>query len=124
MIHFNHAISNEEAARDWYKRRNRINYDNLFIIMSDRPGTNNDGADPYLTKDDFLLLNNIKCKGKVVFSVRQYNGIDYIVPLPKDPNGDYVNSYMFDKNEYGRYRWESAWEWVCWLNDGVVRVKE
>ena len=124
MIHFNHAHSKEEAARDWYKRRNRINYDNLFIIMSDRPGTDNNRKDPYLTKEDILSLNKVKCKGKVVFSVRKYDDIDYLVSLPADANdnGTYVNMYMFDKAKYTKqYRWESAFDWVHWLNTGEVK---
>lgn len=127
MIHFNHAHSKEEAAADWNKRRTRINYDNLFIIMSDRPGTDNDGTDPYLSKEDFLSLNKIKCKGKIVFSVRKYEDIDYIVPLPADANdnGTYVNMYMFDKSKWlKRYRWESALDWVHWLNTGEVKLRK
>ena len=45
--------------------------------------------------------------------------------VPKDPEGDYVNVYMLDKSKYlKRWRWESAWDWVRWLNDGIVRINE
>ena len=119
MIHFNHAHSNEEAARDWYKRRERINYDNLFIICSDKPF-----EDQSVSYEDIASLKNISCRGKVVFSTRHYDDIDYIVPLPKADDGDWVNVYMLDKNKNGRWRWESAFDWVHWLNAGDVRLKE
>ena len=116
-IFFNHYKSEEEAAKKWNERRERINRDNLYIICADRPCD-----DLPVTYEDIASLKDIKCKGKVVFSTRHYDDIDYIVPLPKDPKGDYVNSYMFDKSKYTkRWRWEKAWDWVGWLNDGVVR---
>jgi len=118
LIHFQHYHTEEEAAKKWYERRDRINYDNLFIICSDRPNKRE------ITYKDMSQLKNIPCKGKVIFSVRKYDDLDYIVPLPKDPRGEYVNQYMFDKKRFGRWRWETAWDWVRWLNDGIVRVKE
>ena len=117
MIHFNHYKSDEQAEAKWNERVKRINWDNLFIICSDRP---DDGP---ITHEDMLSLKHIPCRGKVIFSTRHYDDIDYIVPLPKDPNGDYVNSYMFDKSKYfQRYRWESSFDWVHWLNTGEVKV--
>ena len=118
LIYFQHYHTEEEAARKWYERRERINYNNLFIICADRPHTK------IISHEDMLSLRDVPCRGKVVFSIRQYDDIDYIVPLPKDSRGEYVNLYMFDKNRFGRWRWESAWDWVEWLNDGVVRVKK
>ena len=124
LIHFNHAHTKEEAADDWNKRRDRINYDNMFIIMSDRPGSDTSCDSREITKEDILSLSKVNCRGKVVFSVRKYEDIDYIVQLPKDKGGDYVNMYMFDKTKwFKRWRWETAWDWVRWLNDGVVRCK-
>lgn len=113
LIHFNHYHSNEEAKQKWDERKNRINYDNLFIIMADQP----DGG--VITHEDMLSLKDIPCKGKVVLSVKDYDDIDYIVHLPKDPKKDCVNMYMFDKSPIlKRYRWERAWDYVSWLNNG------
>lgn len=121
-IHFNHARTKEEAARDWEKRKGRINYDNLFIIMSDRPGSDNLTEDVDLSDEDIKGLEAIPCKGKVVFSVRKISNVDYIVPLRRDEEGDYVNMYMNDKVRcLGRWRWEGAWDWVYWLNTGKVK---
>lgn len=120
LIHFNHYKSEAEAEEKWNERKTRIYRDNLFILCSDRP---NPDTGEVVTHEDMLSLKNIPCKGRVVFSVRQYDDIDYIVPLPKDPNGEYVNEYMFDKSKHTqRWRWERAWDWVHWLNTGEVKL--
>ena len=117
LVYFNHYHTNEEAAKKWYERRDRINRDNLFIIASDGPHTRS------ITYEDIASLKNVPCRGKVVFTIQKYDDIDYIVPLPKDPHGDWVNEYMFDKSKLTkRWRWESAWDWVHWLNTGEVKV--
>lgn len=118
-IHFNHYKSQAEAEQKWNERVKRMNKDNLFIICADRPVN---GVE--VTYEDIASLKNIKCKGKVVFSTRHYADIDYIVPLPKAPDGDFVNTYMFDKSKtMQRWRWENTWDWVHWLNTGEVIVK-
>ena len=116
LIYFNHYKSEQDAEDKWNERKARINRDNLFLICADRPNTK------LITHEDMLSLKDIYCRGKVVFSIRQYDDIDYIVPLPKDPGGDYVNIYMQDKIGC-LYRWESAFDWVHWLNTGEVKVK-
>ncbi len=119
LIHFNHYHTEDEAAAKWSERVKRINKDNLFLICSDRPDKRS------ITYDDIASLKSIPCRGKVVFSVNQYKDIDYIVPLPKDDKGNYVNQYMFDKSKLAqRYRWEFAWDWVHWLNTGEVNCKK
>ena len=113
LIHFNHYHSDEEANEKWVERKKRVNFDNLFIIMADQP----DGG--VITHEDMLSLKDIKCKGKIVFTVKDYDDIDYLVHLPKDPVKDCVNMYMFDKSPIlGRYRWERVWDYVSWLNKG------
>lgn len=121
LIHFNHYKTENEAASKWDERKKRINRDNLYIICSDRP---NPETGEEISEVDMLSLKNVSCRGKVIFSTRSYYDMDYIVPLPKDPDGDYVNSYMFDKSKFTlRYRWETAFDWVHWLNTGEVKAK-
>jgi len=121
-IFFNHYKTAAEAEEKWNERKNRINKNNLFIICSDRPKPD---TNKLITHEDMLSLKEIPCRGKVVFSTRHYDDIDYIVPLPKDKNGDYVNMYMFDKSKHLlRYRWEQVWDWVEWLNTGKVKLRK
>lgn len=122
ILYFNHYKTEDEAEVKWNERKRRVNMDNLFIICSDRPSPI---TGKVITHEDILSLRDIPCRGKVVFSTQSYDDVDYIVPLPKDSEGDYVNVYMLDKSKYlKRWRWESAWDWVRWLNDGIVRIKE
>ena len=116
LLHFGHDnITEEYAENKWNERKTRINKDNLFIICSDR------SHEREITYEDIASLKNIPCRGKVVFSTRHYDDIDYIVPLPKADDGDWVNVYMLDKNKFGRWRWETAWDWVHWLNTGEIK---
>ena len=113
LIHFNHYKTEDEARQKWEERKKRVNYDNLFIIMADQP----DGG--VITHEDMLSLKDINCRGKVVFTVKEYDDMDYLVHLPKDPVKDCVNMYMFDKSPVlARYRWERVWDYVSWLNEG------
>ena len=58
-IYFNHDTSEDEAAEKWYRRRERINYDNLYFIYYYGDG---------ITEDDALKLENVKCVNKVILS--------------------------------------------------------
>ncbi|MBQ0142663.1 MAG: DUF1919 domain-containing protein [Prevotellaceae bacterium] len=114
LIHFNHYHTEEEAAFKWYERCKRVNYDNLYVIMADQP----DGG--VVTHEDMLSLKRLPLRNKAVLSIREYEDIDYIVHLPKDPVKDCVNMYMFDKSKIlARYRWERVWNYVKWINQGV-----
>lgn len=114
LIHFNHYKTKEEASLKWYTRCERINWDNIYVICSDRPLKGN-----VVTHEEMKSLESLPIKGKAIFSVRKYDDIDYIIPLHKDPNGDYVNTYMFDRSKIlRRWYWEDVFDYVMWLNKG------
>ena len=116
---FGHYNTKEEVLQKWEERKKRINWDNLFVIMSDRP---NGGDETKITKKDILSLQNIGCRGLAVFSTKDFDDIDYIVNLPKDKKGDYVNQYMYDKIKFlDMWRWEFKFDYVHWLNSGQVK---
>ncbi len=68
-IHFNHSYSFDEAKRDFERRRNRINWDNIFICsnFSNRAYTENFAKLPYrkknITAEDFGIEGSIALLG-------------------------------------------------------------
>lgn len=105
-LFFNHSNSKEEAANNWYRRKNRINYDNLYILMYDRGN---------LPKSEYLKLNSVKCKNKVVFTADPNFDLKfayYIKPNLNKINGE---SYL-DRDELTLTTLEKEFDFVSWLN--------
>lgn len=59
-IHFLHYHSTEEAAEKWNRRKERINWDNLFVKMDDRDGC---------TIDHCIKFDKLPFNKKVMFTV-------------------------------------------------------
>lgn len=108
-IHFNHYKTKDEAKSCWEKRKERINYDNLFLIMYDKDG---------LTKEDIRKVGMIKCKGKIIISNNLYPEFNYVIRIPADMD-DINTRYRFDINTWtGKRRFEESFDYVNWLNNG------
>ena len=116
LIHFNHYHTEEEAANRWYERSKRVNYNNLFFICSDRWSSRKD-LQP--TEEDIRSLAKVEAKGRCVFAVKDYEGLDYIYHLPKDPDDDCVSAFMLERYEkLPFWKWEFKFDYVKWLNHG------
>ena len=116
-LEFVHYHTEDEARNKWEERIKRVNKDNLYLICSDRP---NGGKETEVTYEDIKSLKDYPCKNKVVFSTKHYEDIDYIINLPKDKEGDFVNIYMLDKTPIlHKWVWEKHFDYVKWLNDGL-----
>ena len=106
-VYFAHYHTREEARDAWVRRKARINYDNLYIIMYDRDG---------ITREDLLKLKDIHCKGKAVFSeyVRNYEGIDYLYTLKPHRR---ENGALFTYADwFGFKTFEKRFDFVKFLN--------
>lgn len=104
-IYFNHSISPEEAAADWNRRKSRINYDNLFLLMYDREG---------LSLEELRKIEDISCRGKVVFSDKERPGLDYVVTMKTTDHP--MGAQCMDKNWFGIRSFEQQFDYVAWLN--------
>ena len=108
-IYFNHYKTEKEAEESWNKRKQRINYDNLFLIMYDKDG---------LTEKDLEKLKDIKCKGKLVISNNKYKNLDYVINIPADMNNPETR-YRLNKNKLtGIRKFEKYFDYINWLNEG------
>lgn len=81
-IHFLHYKSLEEATMKWKERSKRVNYDNLFFIMTDRDGC---------TYKDIERFNKLPYKNKVIFTSKLY---------PEFKSAFFIKDF-YDKKEVG-----------------------
>ena len=111
-IHFLHYKSFYDAAIKWNQRKTRINYNNIFVIMTDRDNFNENLIDSF---------KNITYK-KVLFSHKQYD-IDECVYLKKYKKKEMVD----DLTKYINYKGDKVYEYYFdfekWLT-GNFSVKE
>lgn len=107
-LHFNHAKTIEEATRNWNVRSERINWDNIYVIMFDRDG---------ITRDDIIGLKSVDCKKIIVLSSKKENtDIEYVKYIK--PNMERPNAITFlDYDVFGFRTFEKRWNFVKWLND-------
>lgn len=111
VIHFNHVKTNEEAKNQWYKRRDRINYDNIWVISSDNK----------LSYEDIKEFGKIPCKGKVMFTAKEYPEFDYCLYIKAYEGRGTCGTYMSDHTSIlDRFVFEKYFDYVKWLNTGRI----
>lgn len=111
-LYFMHYKSETEAAEKWYDRRERINWDKLFVMFTDR-----DGCSYEMIKE----FDELPYKNKVIFTH---------VPMPDIKSAVYIKDFR-KCNEVGicsDYKY-SGWyglkyydrfDYVKWINEGIV----
>ncbi len=104
-LYFNHDKTEEEAKENWYRRRERVNFDNLYIIMYDRDG---------VTKEDLKRLEAIPCNNKVVLSDKRYEDLPYVCTL-KASSAPFGPQYL-DKDWSERRSFEKQFDYIGFLN--------
>ncbi len=104
IIHFNHADSEEQAEQECQRRKARINYDNIYIIILDR--------DIY-SEDDYQKILKANFKNVAVVTSRKLN-LPYAYYIKPEKN--VKNQTYLDMNAFGIRRYERHWDYVKWLN--------
>ena len=107
-IHFNHTDNERDARQDWERRKKRINWDNLYIIMYDRDG---------LTREQIYSLRNIRCKRLIVLSEwDKYPELDYVYQIKRTGIRRNNDQVFLDDDFFGIRTFEKQWNFVKWLN--------
>lgn len=111
-IVFNHYHSEAEAISSWNKRKKRVNYDNIFIIFDDISD---------VSYNDLIEFNKISCKGKVIFTAKDYNNLNNSVQISKYKKSGLMKAYLLDKNAFtGKNVADRDFDFIKWLNTGKV----
>lgn len=106
LIFFKHSNSKEEAKADWEKRKVRINYDNLYLIIYDRED---------ITFDDLIEFGKIECANKIILTSKKYDNLPYAQTIIPHPTRLFSFNYL-DKDFFGKRTFEKQWDYVRWLN--------
>lgn len=105
-LHFNHAGSRQEAKDNWERRKQRINKDNLYIMLYNLDG---------ITEEEIHLLDNYKCNNKVLLSQTPVPGVDWAYQIIPNQHSKYASVYL-GKDIFG-VRWiEKKFDFVGFLN--------
>ena len=106
-IYFMHYKTEEEAEKKWEERKKRINYDNLFIMMTDRDGC---------TYEDLKEFDSLIFKNKVVFTHKKYPEIKssfYIKGYENENQIGHIYEFLDEKTGLKHY---DEFDYVSWFN--------
>ena len=112
IVTFTHFSSFNDAVTAWNKRRDRVNYDNLWIIATDRDG---------ISEDDIYALKNVPCRGMVVFTAKKYD-LPYCFQLKQFVQQGYVGNIL-KQTLFGKRYFELYFDYVAWLNSNDREVE-
>ncbi|MGN9154865.1 DUF1919 domain-containing protein [Bariatricus sp. HCP3S3_E12] len=104
-LNFLHYKTEQEAEEAWNRRKQRINYDNIYILLYYRDG---------YTIDEIREIEKAVCRNLVLLTAKPLplDYAQYIKPRLDRPNGD----SFIDDNIWGTRTFEKQWDFVGWLN--------
>jgi uncharacterized protein (DUF1919 family) len=104
-IHFIYAKSEKEAETTWYRRRDRVNRENLFISFTDRD---------LCTLSILEEFDNLPYPQKVVFTAKNYPQIKSSVWIKECQEEPFVPDLFTHAYLYKKY-----FDVADWLNGGT-----
>ena len=108
-VYFMHYDSFEQAKRKWNERQQRVNMDNLYIVMVERDGC---------TEKDLAAFDKLDYKHKVVFTAKEYPQFHSAYHIPgSEEDTDSVKDLCLYQNKFTGKRWLDEFDWVSFLNE-------
>lgn len=106
MVHYK---SFEEGKRKWEERARRINWDNIFVYMTDR----------YCLPFEYRVrYDNLPFENKVLLSVKKHENIQCERVLSYNNDDVCVGVSAQIQNVFGKFLFEYTenWDYISWLN--------
>lgn len=107
-IYFQHYSSNEEALKKWNSRKQRMDYSNLFIMMTDRDGC---------TYDDIVAFDKLPYKHKVIFTHVEYPEINSAYYIKGFENKKSVGMCFGFIDNVSGVKYYDQFNYVKWFNN-------
>lgn len=105
-LHFVHYPSLSDAIEKWEVRKNRMNFDNLFIIGCDRDG---------MTLEGIKAFDQLPYPNKVIFTHKNHAELDSAFYIPGFEDDGQVGELNLYRNLKGE-RLYDQFDFVSWLN--------
>lgn len=110
-----HYKNFEEFSEKWYERSKRVDFNNLYFIMSERDGCN---------MDDIIAFDNLPYNNKVIFTKEDMPDIKSAVHIPNTKQGKHhvvpMTSYL---GTFTGRRYVDLFDYVEFLNTGKLKLK-
>lgn len=105
-IHFNHDHDFDTAREKWNERKQRINWDNLYLICYNLDG---------VTVDQLKQLEAFPCRNRVVLTKEPLPEISWSHFIKPNMKYKYPFAYL-GKDIFGVRHFEKKWDYVSFLN--------
>lgn len=111
-IYFMHYDTEAEAEAKWNERKQRINYNNLFVLFNDRDGC---------TYDDMIAFEKMPFENKIIFTNKQYPDIKSSFYIRGFENQDSVgNCFDYVPKGLGK-KYYDQFDYVSWFNNNISK---
>lgn len=104
-INFEHYAADEECVEAWNRRKERILWDNLFVVMSDLE----------LSDEEYRRFYDIKAKRKIMFTWNPERADGKEIFQINRHGKDHVRRYS-NRNLNGMRDFEIFFDYIKWLN--------
>lgn len=106
-IYFMHYETEELAKQKWEERTKRINYDNIFILMTDRDGC---------TEEDLQEFDSLPYKNKVILTHLPHENIKSCFYIKGFEDQKEIGHIYRFKNETTGKKFYDDFDYVSWFN--------
>jgi uncharacterized protein (DUF1919 family) len=108
-LYFPHEMDENKIQEEWLRRSKRVNYDNLFVIATDRDG---------LTEELLERFHKLPYKNKILLSSKQYDKYPFIQYYKRYQRETQLPTMVRIINIFGKREYGQGWDYVKWLNNG------
>lgn len=108
-VNFVHYHSDEEALDIWNRRKDRILWDNLFIIATDHDGM-------YLP-EMMERFDKLPYKNKIMFTAKEYPQYPWAIQVKQFKHRNNVRIMTAFANMRGKRYYETAFDIAGWIRD-------
>ena len=106
-INFVHYHTVEEALDAWNRRKERIDWDNLYIIATDHDGL-------YLP-EMLERFDSLPYKNKIMFTARKYPQYSWAIHVPQFKHRNNVRIMTAFGNMFGKRYYETCFDIAGWI---------